>query len=215
MTTWLRATVTASALIVTLAAGGAAPVGASDVPREIDRQVWIPLLAASNQFDAEGFLAVQSADLVRVSVDTSEIYGLDRYRRELVEGFARARERGIRRQSEVRFLTRTHSGGLARDTGVFRSEVVLAGGETRVRYTAFEMILRLEDGRWRILVDQDTARGGSISEAEYLAGTPLQRDPIAEPATKLAPAPINGASPERTPADSTPPARGAARVSFA
>ena len=143
-----------------------------DVAREIDRQVWLPMLAASNAFDAAGFLAVQSPDLVRVSVDSNEIYGLDRYRSELVAGFARARERGIKRRSDVRFLTRAHSGDLARDTGIFRSEVVVPGGETRVRYTAFEMVLRKEQGRWKILVDQDTARGGAITQQDYEKGTP-------------------------------------------
>ncbi len=144
-----------------------------DVAREIDTQVWIPLLRASNHFDAKGFLAVQSRDLVRVSVDTSEIYGMDRYARELDSGFERARERGIKRRSEVRFLTRTHSGVHARDTGIFRSEVILPGGEVRVRYTAFEMILRKEAGVWKLLVDRDTAQNGAITEEDYLKGTQI------------------------------------------
>ncbi len=155
----------------------------SDVAREIDAQVWIPMLEASNRFDADAFLAIQSPDVVRVSVDTNEVYGLDRYRRELVDGFARARERGVKRRSEVRFLTRAHSGELARDTGIFRSEAVLASGEMRDRYTAFEMVLRKERGQWKILVDQDTARGGTITEQDYLKGMPLSQE-NARPATE-------------------------------
>lgn len=150
-----------------------AQVAVSDVTREIDAQVWVPMLRASDQFDAEGFLAVQSAELIRVSVDRNEVYDLDRYAGEIRAGFARARERKLRRTSTLRFLTRTHSGGLARDTGIFRSEVVLASGETRVSYTAFEMILRKEDGRWKLLLDQDAGREGTITEQDYLKGTPL------------------------------------------
>lgn len=156
----------------------------SNVAREIDAQVWIPMLEASDRFDADAFLGIPSPELVRVSVDTNEIYGLDRYRSELVPGFSRAREPGIKRRSEVRFLTRAHSGELARDTGIFRSEVVLASGEVRVQYTAFEMILRREHGRWKILVDQDTSRGGAITEQEFLKGTPLLHEsarPAIEP----------------------------------
>jgi ketosteroid isomerase-like protein len=145
------------------------------IAREIDAQVWLPMLAASDAFDAAGFLAMQSPDLVRVSIDTNEVYGLEHYRSELTAGFARARQRGIKRRSDLRFLTRASSGDLARDTGIFRSEVVLASGETRVRYTAFDMVLRKEQGRWKILVDQDTARGGVITEQDYLKGTPLLR----------------------------------------
>lgn len=167
----------ALALVATAAFGEARAVE-NDVAREIDAQVWIPMLAASDRFDAEGFLAVQSPDLVRVSIDRNEVYGLDRYSRELVAGFARARERGIARRSDIRFLTRTHSNGLARDTGIFRSETVMPNGEKRLGYTAFEMILRKEQERWKILVDQDTTRGGAISEADYQKGGPLNRAPL-------------------------------------
>lgn len=154
----------------------AADHGATNpVAREIDAQVWIPMLEASDRFDAQGFLDVQSQDLVRVSLDRNEVYGLDRYSREISAGFDRARERGIKRQSELRFLTRTHSIGLARDTGIFRSRVLLPGGERQDRYTAFEMILRKEDGRWKILFDQDTGRNGAISEEDYLKGSLLNR----------------------------------------
>lgn len=152
-------------------AGAQAPVG--DVEREIDTQVWLPMLRASDRLDADGFLAVQSRDLVRVSIDRNEVYGFDRYSNEIRAGFARARERGVRRTSNMRFLTRTHSADLARETGIFRSEVTRAHGETRVSYTAFEMILRKEGGRWKLLVDQDTWRGGKITEQEYLNGKPL------------------------------------------
>jgi ketosteroid isomerase-like protein len=158
--------------VIVSAGAVASQTTTTEVAREIDSQVWLPLLAASNAFDAAGFLAVPSHDLVRISVDSNEIYGLDRYRSELVAGFARARGRGIKRRSDVRFLTRAHSGDLARDTGIFRSEVMMPGGETRVRFTAFEMILRREQGRWRVLVDQDTARGGAITQQDYEKGTP-------------------------------------------
>jgi hypothetical protein len=65
-----------------------------------------------------------------------------------------------------------HSGTLARETGIFRSETVIAG-EVRVTYTAFEMILRKEGGRWKILVDQDRALEAGIGEREYRKATPL------------------------------------------
>jgi hypothetical protein len=54
--------------------------------------------------------------------------------------------------------------------------VTLPGGETRLTYTAFEMILRKENGVWKLLVDQDTARGGSITERDFLAGRPLSTE---------------------------------------
>lgn len=145
-----------------------------EVEVQIEKDVWIPLFAASAAFDAEGFLDVQSRDLVRVAIDSREIYGFDRYATEIREGFRRARERGIVRQSEARFLERTASGDLAYQTGYFRSRVRLPGGEERVRYSRFEFVLRKERGRWRILVDKDTAAGGTITEADFRSAAPMR-----------------------------------------
>ncbi|HET8648376.1 MAG TPA: hypothetical protein VFO85_22955 [Vicinamibacteria bacterium] len=163
---------TLAALLAVCLAARAADDAA--VQREIEAQVWTPLLTASNTFDAEGFLAVQSPDLVRVSVDTNEVYGLERYAAEIRAGFPRAKARGVTRRSEARFLTRTHSGHLAHETGLFRSESVTAAGERRVRYSRFEMILRREAGRWKILVDKDTAQGGTLTEEEFRRAAPMR-----------------------------------------
>lgn len=146
---------------------------AQEVQRQIEQDVWIPLLTASNAFDAEGFLAVQSRDLVRIATDANDIHGFSRYESEIRAGFARARSRGVRRTSEVRFLTRTASGDLAHETGYFRSRATLPDGSVRVAYTRFEFVMRREDGRWRILLDKDTADDGRITERDFLSATAM------------------------------------------
>lgn len=153
----------------------AAPALAQDTQAQIEADVWIPFLAASNAFDADGFLAVQSKDMVRVSPDANEVYGLARYEREIREGFARAKTRGLTRKSEMRFLKRTSSEGLAYETGYFRSEARLASGEVRVRFSRFEMVLKKEEGKWKILIDKDSAEGGSITEEAFRAAEPMRR----------------------------------------
>lgn len=141
--------------------------------RQIDAELWIPFLAASNAFDADGFLAAQSKDVVRIAPDANQIYGLARYETEIREGFKRARERGIKRKSDMRFLRRVAAGNLAYESGYFRSEATLANGEVRIRYSKFDMVLRKEGNRWKILVDQDTAENGTITEAAFQAAAPL------------------------------------------
>lgn len=149
-------------------------VSAQDFALQIERDVWIPLLAASGSFDAEAFLAVQSRDLVRISVDSNEVYGLSRYQKEIRDGFPRAKARGIARKSEVRFLQRNHSDDLAHETGYFRSQVTMPNGDVRVRYSRFEFVLRKENGKWRILVDKDTADGGKITAEQFSAAAPMR-----------------------------------------
>lgn len=157
-------------LIAFLVAG----VSAQDVALQIERDVWIPLLAASGSFDADAFLALQSRDLVRISVDSNEVYGLSRYQKEIRDGFPRAKARGITRKSEVRFLQRNHSDDLAHETGYFRSEVTMSNGDVRVRYSRVEFVLRKEIGKWRILVDKDTADGGKITAEQFSAAAPMR-----------------------------------------
>lgn len=152
----------------------AAQESQKQVEAQIEREVWLPFMAAANAFDAEGFLAVQSKDMVRVSGDTNEIHGLDRYARETRAGFERAKERGVKRHSEMRFLSRTHSGDLAYETGYFHSRATLANGEERLRYSRFEVILRNENGRWKILLDKDTSQGGTITDAMYQEAKPMR-----------------------------------------
>lgn len=149
--------------------------GEDDTQVQMERDVWIPLLVASNTFDAEAFLAVQSKDMVRVSVDSKEIYGLARYQEEIREGFKRAKGRGIVRKSEMRFTERTASKDLAYETGYFRSQSTLPSGEERIRYSRFEFILRREKGKWRILLDKDTTEGGRITEEAFRAATPMRQ----------------------------------------
>jgi ketosteroid isomerase-like protein len=144
------------------------------VERSIDRDVWIPFLSASTAFDADGFLAVQSPDVVRVSPDTKEVYGRSRYEREIRDGFRRARERRIRRRTDMRFLDRISSADLALETGYFRSQTTLSNGETRLRYVRFQIILRKENGTWKILVDEDTADGGRITAEQFESAAPLR-----------------------------------------
>jgi hypothetical protein len=65
------------------------PASPENVQLEIDTGVWMPFLAASNAFDADGFLAVLSKDVVRVSPDARQVDGLARYQSDIREGFQR------------------------------------------------------------------------------------------------------------------------------
>lgn len=144
-----------------------------DLRADIERDVWIPLFKGSDSFDAELFLSVQSKDLVRVAVDQKLAYGFTRYSKEIRDGFRHAKERKIVGLSEARFLERKVEGDYAFETGYFRSEVSLPGGEKRVRFSHFEFMMRREMGKWRVLVDRDTSAGPEISESAYLQAAPM------------------------------------------
>jgi len=156
-------------LVVLFAAGGAS---ANEVGRELDRDLWLPFLAASSAFDAEEFLALHSADFIRVSMDRQQIQGLTEYASQLRDGFARARARGVTRTTQMRFLRRFAEGDLAYESGYFRGVATLPGGEVRENFVLFDVVARRENGHWRILLDKDTAEGGEITLAMFEAAAP-------------------------------------------
>jgi ketosteroid isomerase-like protein len=148
-------------------------VVAQDIKSQIEKDVWQPLFSGSNTFDADLFLSAQSRDLIRVAVDQKLAYGIDRYSREIREGFKRVKDRGIVRKSDARFTERSSDDDYAFETGYFRSEVTMPTGEKRIRYSRFEFVLRRESGKWKILVDRDTSAGPEITEEIYLRASPM------------------------------------------
>ena len=128
----------------------------------IDRDVWIPFLAASNAFDAEGFISMHAPDFEYVGSNREEVQQLDAYSAGIRSGFARAREKGILRDSEMRFVRRFSSGKMAFDSGYFRSRTTMPDGNVRERFTRFDVLLFLQsDGKWRIRLDQDALEPGA------------------------------------------------------
>jgi len=147
---------------------------AQDYQREINEQVWKPFLKASNEFDGEGFMAIQSKDLIRVGIDDKVIHGYSKYEEGILPGFKRLREEGkVVRTTEVRFIERITSADLSYETGYFKSVTRLSSGELRTRYTRFYFILRKESSVWKILVDSD-ARGTDVTEEMFQSAQPLE-----------------------------------------
>lgn len=146
-----------------------------DIEKEINEQVWKPFLKASTEFDGDGFMALQSKDLIRISLDRKDIHGYARYEEGIIPGFKRVKSEGkVRRTTEVRFIDRILSNDFAYETGYFKSRTTLANGQLRVSYTKFFFILRKENNAWRILVDSDTSEGGLITEEMFMEAKAIE-----------------------------------------
>ena len=145
------------------------------IEEEINESVWKPFLQASSQFDGPAFMQLQSKDFIRVSIDQKVIHGYQQYETGILPNFKRLKEEGkIKRNTEMRFISRIVSAELAYESGYFKSTTSLANGEVRTRYSRFTVILRKESGNWKILVDADSNDGNTITEALYQQAEPLQ-----------------------------------------
>lgn len=136
---------------------------------DIDRDVWEPFTAAYPALDADLLASTYSPELVHAGGPGSTATRLDEHVGEIRAFFDHVRAAGDAFAIEFRFDERILGDGVASERGVFRIDVRLADGSTRQSHGYFHVILRVEQGRWRILTDYD--RPGATAE-EFAAATP-------------------------------------------
>ena len=146
------------------------PDSAVNSTAAIDRDVWIPFMAAYPALDAALAASTCSADYIHAGGPGAVAQDLAEYRADFQSFFDMVRGNGDRIDLEFRFTQRILGDGVASERGLFRMDVRPAEGEPRQRYGYFHVFLRVEDGRWRILTDYDEPGG---SAEEFDAATPI------------------------------------------
>jgi ketosteroid isomerase-like protein len=145
---------------------------------DINNQVWKPFTKAIMAQDASLFMAVHSADVVRVEIDAKEIQNFTDYKAALEKGWPGWKEsmakNGSKYTFELRFIERISNSRLAYETGYFKNESTNAKGEIKKYFGKFHVTLRKENGIWKILVDSDSNDGGAITEEMFLKAKPLE-----------------------------------------
>lgn len=147
---------------------------AQDVQREINEQVWKPFIKNFNDRDTDGFIAVHSKDVVRSPRDAKVVWNWDEYYKNQKEGDERGKAASSNRQLELRFTERISSQSNAIEVGVYKTSVIRSDGTSRFSYGRFHVVLRKENGIWKILVDTDSLEGRTITEKEFLAASPME-----------------------------------------
>ena len=141
----------------------------------IERDVWIPFMAAYPALDAELALSTCSTDYIHAGGPAATAQGRDSHLADFEAFFDMVRGNGDRIELAFRFTQRILGDEVASERGLFRMDVQPAAGEPRQRFGYFHVFLRVEPdrggtGRWRILTDFDEP-GGTAEKFE--AATPL------------------------------------------
>ena len=142
---------------------------AQDAQTEINKQVWQPFIQYFNDYNSEGFLSVHSKDVVRSPRDSKKIFGWDEYLKNQKAGDQRSMGAGRKRTLDLHFTERISGNDLAMDIGVYKTTSMDGSGQPRDFYGRFHVVLRKENGVWKILVDTDSSEGGTIGEKDFLA----------------------------------------------
>lgn len=145
-----------------------------DTQNQINEQVWKPFITTFNNQDTKGFMAVHSADLTRVPRESKTVLNFEQYKKQNEEGDKRSTQQKIKRTIELRFLERITNETQAFEVGIYKTTYINAQGESKSFYGKFHVVLRKENGIWKILVDSDSSEGGTISEKNFTAAKPLE-----------------------------------------
>ena len=142
--------------------------------KEINDQVWKPFISTFNNFDANGFLAVHSKDVVRSSRDSKTLLNWSEYLKQQQEGNKRSKDNGITRTLDLRFTERIANASQAIDVGIYKTTVTNKDGKIQSFYGRFHVVLRKENGVWKILVDTDSSENQTIGEKDFSAATAME-----------------------------------------
>ena len=137
---------------------------------EINEQVWKPFIKFFNENNTAGFMSVHSKDVVRSPRDAKTVWNWEEYNAQQALGDKEDIKSKRKRTLELRFTERIVNKDIAVEVGVYKTSY----GENQNYYGRFHVVLKKENGIWKILVDTDSTEGGTIGEKEFLAAQPLQ-----------------------------------------
>ncbi|HEY0653603.1 MAG TPA: hypothetical protein VGD65_10775 [Chryseosolibacter sp.] len=147
---------------------------AQDAQREINEQVWKPFIKGFNENDTKTFMAVHSKDVVRSSRDAKEVLNWNQYFAQQERGDKADLAAKRKRTLELRFTERIASAAQAVEVGIYKTSYANADGTTRSFFGRFHVVMRKEQGVWKILVDTDSSENNTISENDFLAAAPME-----------------------------------------
>jgi ketosteroid isomerase-like protein len=135
-----------------------------DHSAKINKQLWEPFVAAYNERNAEDYLAVHTQDIVRITQGGIR-QGLT-YRSGIRKAFAQ--DNLPKRAIEFKFEHRIHDKEIAYEVGYFKV-TYFRGGKEEDYYGRFSVVLKIEDGKWKIAQDWDVdaINGDPITKADY------------------------------------------------
>ena len=145
---------------------------AGNFQKEINEQVWKPFIKAFDHDDNDAFRAVHSKEVARVIQDDNRLLGYDEYFKKVPDSL-KANWANWKKNIELRFIQRIASNEKAFEVGYYKTTSTnVTSGEKRTGYGKFHVLLRKENGVWKILMDADAREG--TDEAVFLTGKPME-----------------------------------------
>jgi ketosteroid isomerase-like protein len=140
---------------------------------QINRDIWMPFRRAYAELDLPGFMAIHSAELIRVDTRDRSIQNFDEYAGRMRQGFDRATELGDALAIDFRFDQRIATGNTACERGVYRVTITSPGTGEQAFHGRFHTVSRRSADRWQLLLDHDDDEGGTVGAGDFAAAHPI------------------------------------------
>jgi len=132
--------------------------------KDINTQVWETFTKAFDTYDYSLFASIHSQDLVRVSGDGKSIKSFSEY----IEGYKFRWKNNKRPQTiSFRFIERIINDNFSSERGIYKLTVNVNTAEEKSYYGKFHVLLKQEDGVWKLIMDYDSSEMNTINEESY------------------------------------------------
>ncbi|PWH82093.1 hypothetical protein DIS18_12570 [Algibacter marinivivus] len=132
--------------------------------KAINTDLWENFTKAFEDLDYNLFSSLHSNDLVRVSGNSQSIKDLTEY----IESYKNHwKDKAINQTISFRFLERICNNYKASERGIYKLTRNPNTANEKSYYGKFHVILKKENGIWKILVDYDSSENNTIDEASY------------------------------------------------
>ena len=140
--------------------------------KEINEQVWKPFIKSFSSGDDEGFKVLHSKDVIRVIRDSKQIMGYEQYFKKVPDSI-KTKWGNWKKHIELRFIQRIASNDKAFEVGYYKTTSTnVLTHENRTGYGKFHVLLRKENGVWKILMDADANE--KTDENIFLTGESIE-----------------------------------------
>lgn len=156
---------------------------AQTAKEQINEQVWKPFIRHFSEGNTDAFMALHSKDVIRFGLEGKAVaMDWETYRAGQLRGDERDRQEKRKRTIDLRFEYRSVVDSFAYETGFYRTSYEQEGKPRQDFFGKFNVILKKEQGQWKILLDSDH---GGVTEADFWKAQPLETITLQKPSNPI------------------------------
>jgi len=130
-------------------------------------KVWYTFYQAFDSLDYKHMVTIHSKNLIRIS-GGKNIINYETYINNYKSRFHNARKKKQTSEISLRFFERINNDSIASERGIYKLIRNKNQDNEQTYYGEFHVILKKENGGWKISMDYDSDKGNSITEKQYL-----------------------------------------------